>query len=397
MKGPTDPAGDGCRGTAEEGVGSISGIFLFPKKCRNGLGTVTELETKKEYSMKRFLAIALIGTVGLIYAGTASAAVDNRTGTIAAGGIGGYTNGIAANGVTSSRHNLGVFGMHTVAGAVTAGDENPDEDMNSLFTSEICVFCHTPHHTAATKGPLWNRGSDTASFTAYVAFNDGTASGVQPGPASLACLSCHDGVTQFDMLVNAPGMGGVVAAGADVGWNFTEKAGNDMEDGGRLNIGVDLTNDHPIGIEYSDGTNTSGRKAASIRLRTTTISTIDLHTGLTNRNKADNTNTTANEFVAGYDPATFDGGNVMQNLWAVNGFLDSSATISKILRGSEGTVECGSCHDPHFNNKSWGENAMMIEDGTLELEGGAGHSNGLFLRRVGGNAVSGVCRTCHNK
>ena len=348
--------------------------------------------------MKRFLAIALIGTVGLIYAGTASAATDGRTGSIVATDISGYTAGVAANGITSSRHNLGVFGMHTVAGAAASGDENPDEAMNSLFTSEICVFCHTPHHTTSGGGPLWNRGSDTASFTAYVAFNDGTAvgDGVQPGPASLACLSCHDGVTQFDMLVNAPGMGASLGGGADVGWNFTEKVGNDMETGGRLNIGVDLTNDHPIGIEYSDGT--GARLTASIRPRTTVIGTIDLHTGLTNRNTADDTSTTEDETVVGYDPATFDGGNLMQNVWAINGFLDSTSNISKLLRGATGTVECGSCHDPHFNNKSWAENAMMMEDGTLlELEGAKGHSNGLFLRRVGGNAGSGVCKTCHNK
>jgi len=76
----------------------------------------------------------------------------------------------------------------------------------------------------------------------------------------------------------------------------------------------------------------------------------------------------------------------------VNGFIDNgSARISDLLRN--GKVECSSCHDPHFSNRSWDE-----------VEGAGGYEgltenrmDGLFLRRVGGNTGSGVCRTCHNK
>ncbi|MBI2400250.1 MAG: hypothetical protein HYV23_04225, partial [Deltaproteobacteria bacterium] len=53
-----------------------------------------------------------------------------------------------------------------------------------------------------------------------------------------------------------------------------------------------------------------------------------------------------------------------------------------------------SCHDPHFNNKSWSE-----IDGTYwpTTDMQESENNGLFLRRVGGNSGSGLCRTCHNK
>ena len=82
-----------------------------------------------------------------------------------------------------------------------------------------------------------------------------------------------------------------------------------------------------------------------------------------------------------------------KNLWAVKGYVSSTATIADLLRDSK--VECSSCHDPHFNNKSWNEiDATYAGAGITDLDA---ESNGLFLRRVGGNSGSGLCRTCHNK
>ena len=80
----------------------------------------------------------------------------------------------------------------------------------------------------------------------------------------------------------------------------------------------------------------------------------------------------------------------------MKGYISSTAQISDLLRETNGSmrVECSSCHDPHFNNKSWNEvdSTYSGEATDLEVE-----SNGLFIRRVGGNSGSGVCRTCHNK
>lgn len=82
-----------------------------------------------------------------------------------------------------------------------------------------------------------------------------------------------------------------------------------------------------------------------------------------------------------------------QNLWANAGFLDSGATISDLLRtdgvGNSNLVECSSCHDPHFSNMSYVDYKPNMT--------GIGVADGVFLRRVGGNTGSGVCRTCHDK
>ncbi|HKJ89480.1 MAG TPA: hypothetical protein VKA48_13385, partial [Gammaproteobacteria bacterium] len=295
-------------------------------------------------------------------------------------GVTDYTNGASANGIGGSRHNLGAYGLviHTDG------------------TTEICVFCHTPHH-GSTNAPLWNRGAQTTSYTAYGGTLGGTTVGA-PGGATLACLSCHDGVNTFDTLVNAPGKGngtGNNTTATDMGWQFVMPDGHgpvthwagwdnfgcdtgchpESSPSGptRLNIGTTLANDHPVSVTYKPGT-------ASLRPTSTVIANIDLTEGLANTTTA-------------YPD------NISQNRWAVGGSISATATIADLLRG--GKVECSSCHDPHFSNKSWDEvegqwEAMSL----LRYEvwcTGEDCTDGNFLRRVGGNTGSGVCRTCHNK
>jgi hypothetical protein len=304
--------------------------------------------------MKRFLTLALaVASVGVI----ASSASATDT----------YVDGDSANGIGSSRHNLGAFSQH-VGATDLSNPEGPLSGNVLTGTSEICVFCHTPHHTntAVAPAPLWNRGNMATTFTAYGTTIGGTtiANG-DIGSVSLACLSCHDGTTTFDNLVNTPGKGGTSAS--DRGFSFSEVTEGYMTSS-RLNIGTDLSNDHPMSVTYSDD-------RASLRPTSTVINSIDLTTGL------------------GGSATDYDGGNLTKNLWAVKGYIKATATIGDLLRA--GKVECSSCHDPHFNNKSWNEVDVTWTGSdlpALEFE-----SNGLFLRRVGGNTGSGVCRTCHNK
>ena len=273
-----------------------------------------------------------------------------------------YVAGDAASGIATSRHNLGGTGVFTRSGN----------------TTEICVFCHTPHHSNTLNDikPLWNRqtAASLAVYTAYGTTTAGTViSNTDLGSTTLACLSCHDGLTTFDNLVNAPGKNGVVENGTDLGWTFftLDVVASDFMTSPRLNIGVSLSNDHPVSVPYND-------KVAGLRPTNTIINNIDLTTGLANSAFA------------------YDNGNLNKNLWAIKGYISDTAQISDLLRETNGTmrVECSSCHDPHFNNKSWNEvdSTYSGEATDLEVE-----SNGLFIRRVGGNSGSGVCRTCHNK
>jgi hypothetical protein len=95
-------------------------------------------------------------------------------------------------------------------------------DIQATGTTEVCVFCHTPHggrtDVAGGGAPLWNRAlpPTPGNFQNYNSPNfDNLQSGsLTPGPkgVSLACLSCHDGVIAFDALINAPGSGGFQSA-----------------------------------------------------------------------------------------------------------------------------------------------------------------------------------------
>jgi len=314
---------------------------------------------------------------------------------------------------------------------------------NTNGTSEICVFCHTPHHTLTTTtpghpsyapAPIWNRKSAATSFIGYgttIGGSNITANAY--GGVTLACLSCHDGVTTFDNIVNAPGSGlgknGFVYGDASQqGWTMYD--GTDLQGGTqpggsmptditdndiRLNLGagangnnvtagnVDMSNDHPMSVCFSDGNqSTDGcnpgdtTKRASLRDRSTVIGDIDLSTGLSTTNGA----------LANMAPARAAEllNNLAQNRWAVRGFISGTtaqagsgaAKVADLLR--LGKVECSSCHDPHFKNRS----NVDFADATTDQGAGAGNPtddavDGLFLRRVGGNAGSGVCRTCHNK
>ncbi len=312
-----------------------------------------------------------------------------------------YPSGIAASGIMSSRHNMGNYGR------LITVDPN--------ITTEACIFCHTPHFANRGAGvnpirPLWNRGSQAlTAFTAYGTTSSGTTvNSTDIGSTSLACLSCHDGITTWDTIVNTPGKDGIVAGGQDRNWAFrmpifgfgsvqsdhfdTSETGTCFlchtlfmygpgpeNPADRLSVGTDLTNDHPVSILYNEGLTDNG-----LRPPNTVIASIDL----------------VSELSGSGDPALLN--NMSQNRWAVNGFISDTATIADLLR--DGKVECTSCHDPHFRNLSWDEVEADWNTGLFNLEwcnsgGPSGEecTDGNFLRRVGGNSGSAVCRTCHDK
>jgi len=200
-------------------------------------------------------------------------------------------------GISTTKHNLSVGGSGTIK--ANAGELN----------EEICAYCHTPHGASSTMNgaPLWNKGTvAAASFTLYGASSAGTAGTTIAGTStdtnvnaqSLACLSCHDGVSAINSVVNAPGSGGY---NGDAGANalFNASTGDKLMPAGITAIGQDLRNDHPVSITYTVG-------AASLRA--------------------------TNYSLTGWEGAS---------------------TVADLLRGSGADkVECGSCHDPHSSTNA---------------------------------------------
>lgn len=113
---------------------------------------------------------------------------------------------------------------------------------------EVCVYCHTPHKATIGVGvnaPLWNRS--LTGVTPNDFYNSATIETLtQPNVVderviasdAQLCLSCHSGTTLASPLNNPPNSGTTNETA------FASLSGN-------LNIGVDLSNDHPIGMDYA--------------------------------------------------------------------------------------------------------------------------------------------------
>ncbi len=179
-----------------------------------------------------------------------------------------------AQSITTTKHNLTTSGT----GSIKATGANPSD-------TDLCGFCHTPHAGTATNGPLWNKNTPAGPFTMYGTTIAGTATDATPNPSSMACLSCHDGVSTLNSAINIPGSG-LSGTPATMTQNTITAAAT--------NVGTNLQNDHPVSITYTAG-------KASLRLTT----------------------------------------------YVISGWLGGATTISGILRS--GKVECGTCHDPHNN------------------------------------------------
>lgn len=238
---------------------------------------------------------------------------------------------------------------------------------------EVCVYCHTPHAgNTTTAAPLWNRTMPNAFYNNY---NSVTLDGaiVAPGVNSLTCLSCHDGVTAIDSVINMPGSGGFLKSQETIqndefldAWNNAtgpdaerhQGLGGDAErsclschspNAGALGVGAtdfrafalgtDLSNDHPVGVPYRDP---------------------EIHPGVDYRVPS----------------------RVRRNLrfFDIDGDGFPDADELRFYDSGRGfMVECASCHDPH--------GVPVNGEGTL--------FNRTFMRVT--NEGSSLCLTCHIK
>src|SRR5512139_3149402 len=86
-------------------------------------------------------------------------------------------------------------------GATIVGTPHDIRGATGGATTEVCIFCHTPHG-ASTALPvvLWNHASTAVAN--YGLYQSATLKGTvsQPAGVSKACLSCHDGTVAVNTL-----------------------------------------------------------------------------------------------------------------------------------------------------------------------------------------------------
>ena len=301
--------------------------------------------------------------------------------------------GVSMASVVNTPHNLGVTNMTGGARMVsTAG---------SPATTEICIFCHTPHGgNQQVTAPIWNRTiSSTTVYTRFSSMGRITfeANEAPVGSVSIACLSCHDGTQARDAVINGPGSGNngnVVGGGTWMDGTNTASAylsGLNASDNGTLTgdliyLGTDLRNDHPISMQYGGG----GIQGTLNATRDPDFAQGGAGTGgfglsAANHAGATSTNAGVQGTATGVVVSTTQGGlpafgASSATKWYVDtgtaGFQLSDFPLYTRNDGPGGLnepyVECATCHDPHSNNST-------------------------FLRLPGGNRGSQVCLTCHAK
>lgn len=269
--------------------------------------------------------------------------------------------------VANTRHN-----MTQHQGGADAGQSLSMGPYRNDY-GEVCVYCHTPHAgNTTTPAPLWNRTMKTPFYSNYNSISlDGTIH--MPGVNSLTCLSCHDGVTAIDSIINMPGSGRFLksqettqndafldtwdnSTGPDATQHqsldlnsqhgclachspFAGSAGAGATDFTVFAIGTDLTNEHPVGVPYRDPNVTTGVDYRSADKVYRNMRFFD--TDGDGRPDADE--------IRFYDSG--------------NGYR----------------VECASCHDPHG----------------VPAKGGGPLFNRTFMRIA--NDHSELCLTCHIK
>lgn len=200
-------------------------------------------------------------------------------------------------------------------------------------TAEICVFCHTPHGGDTTAAvPLWNRTlADPGTYQTYSTVTSSSIDGeVAPvGSVSIACLSCHDGTQAMDTLINTPGSGTDPAAFSASGtWT-----GNDRPQG-LADIGQDLRNDHPIGIQYGGG-------GISVSAPAATTNDPDF-------------NTPANQVINETTVWWVDSEETPDGVRQKTDMQLYTRSIAAIDGGvAQPFVECASCHDPHTETSTF--------------------------------------------
>jgi len=238
--------------------------------------------------------------------------------------------------VLDTKHNLSA----TAPGANTPGSTRVNFMTGTGATTQVCVFCHTPHGAASAEAPLWQR--TLAGATSYQTYGTTSAStsmdaeqgdSLAIGSVSLACLSCHDGTQAMNTMSNTPGSGHNSDGKASGTWNVTGARNTNGQLTGIANLLGDsknLQNDHPIGIRYAGGfAYTSG--AASVA-----------NTAFADKEFRDVRQASINNAPVWFvEPKTGASANTARDK------NDIQLYTRAYNSGYQPYVECASCHDPH--------------------------------------------------
>ena len=332
------------------------------------------------------------------------------------------SDGLRVGGIANTRHNLTM--------SYNGNNQVMDQFRNNYY--EICVYCHTPHGANSTAAaPLWNRTVTQRTYTLFnqdkttskTSFFEPTALDLtytQPGPNSLTCLSCHDGATAIDSIINMPTQltgefragysnnaetqvesdfldawgGNKLGTGSPADTSNTDHAG--FNTGGSYCISCHNAGPSPLGPDFmifSIGDKYVARDDASAQLQRETNYLADDHPIGVKYPEEFGPNVDYNEPDVKIPKIAFFDLNS-------NGHADPDE-VRLYDTGDGYEVECGSCHDPHGIKVSTESSNELIPSflrvGSFNAD--VARPDGLTASRaqVSANNGSALCLTCHVK
>ena len=163
--------------------------------------------------------------------------------------------------ILKKMHFLTVAIVLVAAGAASAASiVGTAHDMRTYFgsgigiTTQVCVYCHTPHMPAGrTQDPLWNHTLSTQG--SYGIYGSSTMNAAPTsmvgtdGSVGSLCMSCHDGTVAVNTLWKAP-VDGAVGSTRNAFGTAVLNASNQIATTSGGYVGTDLSNDHPVNFIY---------------------------------------------------------------------------------------------------------------------------------------------------
>ena len=146
----------------------------------------------------------------------------------------------------------GVASAASIVG--TAHDMRTYFSTGAGITTQVCVYCHTPHMPAGrTQDPLWNHTLSTqGGYGVYGSSSMNaapTAMTGSDGSVGSLCMSCHDGTVAVNTLWKAP-VDGAVGSTRNAFGTAVLNASNQIATTSGGYVGTDLSNDHPVNFIY---------------------------------------------------------------------------------------------------------------------------------------------------
>lgn len=174
--------------------------------------------------------------------------------------------------VSSTKHNLSAAPVADPALFQQLFDPDKERNIKSVpgpaGTTEVCVFCHTPHGASQEgvqfRAPIWNRNLSRAQYQMYDQVWSKSFEAIPNDPGrptgyTRLCLSCHDGTIALGSLINKPGSGGLNGAPIQMEYPTGQPpagpfgsipVGEGATAQATRVLGRDLRNDHPFSMTF---------------------------------------------------------------------------------------------------------------------------------------------------